>query len=403
MAGHSPKHHAAYREALPLFSEQLEHWRTFQQYWQWGNRGDAGWDKGFVALLASMKQDYLDRGQTEALANEASFESMVRRTWRYELLRLTASASSTESFESYCSMAEKRLQSHGFTRRFRFSEDPDKQDKWTTWVEYLNYIYWETDRNAALMRSVRPEFRRAIGDLLLDREEEELQSFETDKETSLEKQLERTKKALQEKCARFNRIRWGVEDYVTHEALVHRGQLRAEWALKELALIEEGSVKKGEEEQPSIADAEGDVKGVDMQGSTTTATTATTATTTTTTTTTSGDRINGAPGSNRQLRKRKRKDEDDDKATVTDANTQNTEQAPSPLKRSRRGGDKRSFASSKSAKSVTEAISKQELGSNQRGQDATAVAGGAQSAGADPVAANHRVRRTRGRKPRKSS
>lgn len=217
------KHHGAYREVLPLCSEQLERWRTFQQLLALSYRRDAGQDKGFAVFLASMRQDYLDKGETEAVADEASFESMARRKWQYELPKQTASAS---CFESYCGMAEKRLQSHGFTRRFRFSEDPHKQDEWTTWVEYLNYIYWETDRDAALMRSARPKFWRAIGDLLLGREEEEVQSFETDKEMSLEEQLEGAKKALQKKCARFHRMRRGVEDYVTHEALVHRGPLR---------------------------------------------------------------------------------------------------------------------------------------------------------------------------------
>ncbi|KAB8356485.1 hypothetical protein FH972_024068 [Carpinus fangiana] len=76
------KHNAAYGEVLPLFSKQLEHWSTFQQYWQWGNRGAAGRDKGFAAFLASMRQDYLDKQETEAVADEASFESMARRKWQ---------------------------------------------------------------------------------------------------------------------------------------------------------------------------------------------------------------------------------------------------------------------------------------------------------------------------------
>jgi hypothetical protein len=137
------KHHAAYQEVLPLFSKQLEHWRRFQQYWQWGNRGNAGWDAGFAAFLASMKTDYLDKGESEAVADEDSFESMARRMWQYEQPKQTASSTNTESFTSYVRAMKKRLRSHGFTGRFNLSKDPREQDEWTTWVEYLNYIYWE--------------------------------------------------------------------------------------------------------------------------------------------------------------------------------------------------------------------------------------------------------------------
>jgi hypothetical protein len=344
------KQYAAYQKVLPLFSKQLEHWRTFQLYWQWGNRGSAGRDAGFAAFLASMKTDYLDKGELEAVADEDSFESMARRMWQYEQPKLTVSSTNTERFTSYVRAMKKRLGSHSFTHPFHLSKDPREQDEWTTWVEYLNYIYWEINQDAATMRNSEPKYRRAMGELLLGGEEEH--SLETDQETPLQQQLEAAKDALRNQCARLNRIRQDAKDYLTHEALVRRGQLRVEWVLEELALIEKGSVKK-EEEEPSMADAKDDSKGADTQGSAATAT---------------SDSIKGGLVNCRQLRKCKRNDGDEELHTGTDANAQNREAAPSPLKSSRIQGS-RSFASSAPATSATEAPPKRILCESQSSQD----------------------------------
>jgi hypothetical protein len=287
-----------------------------------------------------MKTDYLDKGESEAVADEDSFESMARRMWQYEQPKQTASSTNTESFTSYVRAMRKRLGSHGFTRHFHLSKDPRKQDEWTTWVEYLNYIYWEIDRDAATMRNSDPRYRRAMGELLLGGEEE--RSLETDQDTPLQQQLEAAKDALRNQCARLNRMRQDAKDYLMHETLVRRGQRRVEWVLEELALIEKGSLKKEEEEEEEelpMADAEDDGKGADTQGSAAAAT---------------SDSIKSGLGNRRQLRKRKRNDGDEEQGICTDAKAQDREAVPLPLKRSRIQGS-RSFASPAPATSATEA------------------------------------------------
>jgi hypothetical protein len=126
------------------------------------------------------------------------------------------------------------------------------------------------------------------------------------------------KDALRNQYARLNRIHHDAKDYLTLEALVRRGQLRVEWVLEELALIEKGSVKKKKKEH-TMADAKGDGKGADTQGSAATATC---------------NSIKGGLENCRQLRKRKRNDGDEEQGTGTDTNPQNEEAAPSLLKRS---------------------------------------------------------------------
>ena len=378
------KNHDAYREMPPLFSKQLEHWTAFQQYWQWGNRGAAGRDKGFDVFLESMKKDYEEKGETEALADEASLESMARRMWQYEQPRQTVSSTNTESFASYVCATRERLVSHGFTRPLRLSEDPLEQDEWTMWVEYLSYIYWETDRDAATMESSKPGYRLAMEELL---DGEEGRPFEIDQDIPLHQQVEAANGALREQRARIRRIRQNAKDYLTHEALVRRGQLKAAWALGELALIKKGSVKNEEKGRLSMADAEDKVKGVDMQASAAAAT---------------SNSINRVPGSSRQLRKRRRDDEYEEKRTSTDVNAQDGEAAPSPHKRSRTRGS-RSFASSAPATSATEAPPERILRRSQRirnsGGDAVTRVSQVTDADADAAASDTGVRPRRRRKP----
>jgi hypothetical protein len=90
-----------------------------------------------------MKTDYLDKGESKAVADEDSFKSIARQMWQYKQPKQTASSTNTESFTSYVRTMKKQLRSHGFTRPFHLLKGPREQDEWTTWDEYLNYIYWE--------------------------------------------------------------------------------------------------------------------------------------------------------------------------------------------------------------------------------------------------------------------
>lgn len=49
-------------------------------------------------------------------------------------------------FPEYVEALKERLAKHGFTRTFHLDKDPDRQDKLTTWIEYLGYEYWWLDQ-----------------------------------------------------------------------------------------------------------------------------------------------------------------------------------------------------------------------------------------------------------------
>jgi hypothetical protein len=55
-------------------------------------------------------------------------------------------------FLEYVEALKERLAKHGFTRQFQLDEDPTRQDKLTTWIEYLGYEYWWYDQLAPSKR-----------------------------------------------------------------------------------------------------------------------------------------------------------------------------------------------------------------------------------------------------------
>lgn len=54
---------------------------------------------------------------------------------------------------------KERLARHGFTRPFQLDEDAARQDKMTTWIEYLGYEYWWYDYYAGIAKE-SPETAR---------------------------------------------------------------------------------------------------------------------------------------------------------------------------------------------------------------------------------------------------
>lgn len=69
-------------------------------------------------------------------------------------------------FEEYTFAIKRRLASHGFSQSFDLSVDPDKQDKLTTWIEYLNYECWWLDQYRSTVERLQPAYDEAWQDLL---------------------------------------------------------------------------------------------------------------------------------------------------------------------------------------------------------------------------------------------
>nr|POE46947.1 hypothetical protein CFP56_00279 [Quercus suber] len=55
-------------------------------------------------------------------------------------------------FSEYVESVSRRLAKYGFTRPFQLDRDPDRQDKLTTWIEYLGYEYRPYDLAASYVK-----------------------------------------------------------------------------------------------------------------------------------------------------------------------------------------------------------------------------------------------------------
>ena len=212
----------------PVFSTQLEDWMSFRQRWQWDNRGKAAGKEGFPAYLAWQRKMYLHKGEVDMVA-EPPFEAMTRRIWDHEPTSLEVSR--REGFAAYVQAVKKRLAWHHFTQPFRLFKDPRRQGRWTTWVEYLNYVYWSRDQHAASMKRAEPRYRRAWKKL---ESVDWLQSSSTKTMEPVDRQLS----ALQTKTLNIPSFLSETRAYRRAEAACLRQELRAQWVLEQLPLID---------------------------------------------------------------------------------------------------------------------------------------------------------------------
>jgi hypothetical protein len=86
-----------------------------------------------------------------------------KREWRRETIK---EEHSRGRFPSYVNAVKRRLARHGFTRAFKLDRDPTRQDRLTTWIEYLNYEYWWYDQYMAEAKRLRPRYDRAWKELV---------------------------------------------------------------------------------------------------------------------------------------------------------------------------------------------------------------------------------------------
>ena len=219
---------------VPLvFSTQLEDWESFQHKWQWDNRGKFAGNEGFSAFLESRRNKYLHKGELKVVS-DPSFKVMIKQTWKYEKRFLEVS--SQNGFTAYTHAVEKRLASHKFMQTFQLAEDPRQQDAWTTWVEYLNYVYWWRDRQAAAMKAAEPQYREACNNL--QRFDAALSSTTSTTTRTLDEDLSATRAALEVTRQQIREFIRGIKAYQRAETAVRYQELRAQWVLEQLPLIE---------------------------------------------------------------------------------------------------------------------------------------------------------------------
>ncbi|KAI0399053.1 hypothetical protein F4802DRAFT_591126 [Xylaria palmicola] len=216
----------------PVFSTQLEDWMAFRQRWQWDNRGKAAGKQGFPAYLEWQRKMYLHKGEVDIVA-DPSFETTIKRIWDNEPTALEVSR--LKGFAAYTQAVEKRLVSHRFTQLFKLSKDPRRQDVWTTWVEYLGYICWSHDQHAASMKCTEPQYRRAWEAL------ESLDWLPSSSLTATTETVDQQLRALQMKMQNITAFLGQTRAYRRAEAACRRQELRIQWVLEQLRLVETGA------------------------------------------------------------------------------------------------------------------------------------------------------------------
>jgi len=66
-----------------------------------------------------------------------------------------------DRFSAYHQGVQDRLRKHGFERLFRLDERWDRQDKLTTWIEFMNYEYRKYEEDKYTVERLQPQFDRA--------------------------------------------------------------------------------------------------------------------------------------------------------------------------------------------------------------------------------------------------
>ncbi|KAG5769707.1 hypothetical protein H9Q72_003112 [Fusarium xylarioides] len=201
-----------------IFGRQLQRWQDFRK-WQNDNRGHEDNDGGFLAYVEQkkrwIKQDCLPRSRARRLAEIEADPSCLRPEWdQTQLLRRRQRRLYREhgcrGFCDYAGAVKRRLARHDFTQPFKLDKDPKKQDKLTTWIEYLNYEYWWLDKHISDIERLEPEHDKLWQELVDDKilRPHETKEFVRTMASPMEraKERERAQKAVERAESEAKRI-----------------------------------------------------------------------------------------------------------------------------------------------------------------------------------------------------
>lgn len=207
LLNHVAKNHGEYREMLRfwdskgwiVYMKQLERWERFCR-WQRDNRGPLTVQLDFEREWAELMRSFLEDGEgiskydTEEMRNDHFETVRRRRAWEHRLSVEdgVTGEDSKARFAAYVLAMKARLGHHGHGLSFQLDQDPSRQDKLTTWIEYLNYEYWSHDQFVRKAEQLQPRYDEALkalqdADVLLPGETLELISrfehgFQLDRE-----------------------------------------------------------------------------------------------------------------------------------------------------------------------------------------------------------------------------
>ncbi len=241
---------------LVVFSRQLARWKEFRR-WQRDNRMASGTGtetetESFAAFLAEKRRHFELAGHDQITAAPDFEESMQKiweqeeggRRWRQHTAREVRDGDG--GFVEYAAAAQCRLAGHSL-QPFQLLEDPEQQDRRTTWIEYLEFECWWLSECERLVRHHQHKRDAAWerSGVLRDGEAEEQLHGES------QHQGPRSARRKRRLCGQGgatrgvingisrDRFRQEEQPYMSAKADESRQRLVVEWALRLVPLVEE--------------------------------------------------------------------------------------------------------------------------------------------------------------------
>lgn len=166
-----------YREILSFWQDgQSGKWKVFAiEHFRWSNfqwlqryaRGQRGYDH-WRSMWVESRLAAKDDGDSDRTLDKWHSEEQWEHHWQdivkngldngvvcvgqnqlwAQFLERQGHIPEQQGFPEYVEAVKERLKRHGFTRPFQLDKDAARQDKLTTWIEYLGYEYWWYDQYA---------------------------------------------------------------------------------------------------------------------------------------------------------------------------------------------------------------------------------------------------------------
>ena len=118
----------------------------------------------------------------------------------WEFVKRKGRAVDGEDFPEYVEALKERMARHGFMRTFQLDEDPARQDKLTTWIEYLGYEYWWYDQFTISEREqkrLEEAWKKLVDSKVLKPGETEKNLFSLDTNAQRASEEEKAEKVMQ--------------------------------------------------------------------------------------------------------------------------------------------------------------------------------------------------------------
>jgi hypothetical protein len=155
-----------------VFYKQLTRWQTFRR-WQRDNRGPLDIQPDIEASERAHERFARQYGPDWGITDEDRRANMVdivtrRRTWEHhrDVEDGVRRKKDDDRFPAYQQALKTRLHRHGFSRSVTLDKNPKNQDPLTTWIEYLNFEYWNYDNATRTLEKLQPKYDAALAELL---------------------------------------------------------------------------------------------------------------------------------------------------------------------------------------------------------------------------------------------